>query len=255
MSRAADRVLEALQHLADHLEVGVVELAGMMHIDKSSAHRILASLTEHGFAVRVAESRRYRIGAEAARVGYSYVKSQDLRREVLSSLHRLADRTGETVTLAIYDRGAALVLERVEGADRVRTVSEVGLRAPIHAGASCKALLAYQPHTELERVIREIGLTRLTPYTITDPDLLHEDLAEIRRQGFAVSLQEVRIDHYGLGAPIFDYRHRVVAAISVAGPKDRFPQDRIQLLIREVVAAAQDASYRLGGSGQVHSAY
>lgn len=142
MSRAAERVLDALQHLADHGELGVVELAGMMQIDKSSAHRILGALADKGFAFRVPETRRYRLGAEAARVGYAYVKSHDLRREVLTSLHRLADRTGETVTLAIYDRGAALVLERVEGADRVRTISEVGLRAPAHAGASCKSLLA-----------------------------------------------------------------------------------------------------------------
>lgn len=255
MTRAADRVLEALQHLADHIELGVVELSQMMAIDKSSAYRILASLTERGFANKVPESRRYRIGAEAARVGYAYVKSHDLRREVLPSLQKLADRTGETVTLAIYDRGAAMVLERVEGADRVRTVSEVGLRAPIHAGASCKALLAYQPHTELERVIREIGLPRLTPFTITDADKLHNELAEIRRQGFATSFQEVRLEHVGFGAPVFDYRSRVVAAISIAGPEVRFPADRVEEMIREVREAAREASYRLGYPAQVSSAY
>jgi DNA-binding IclR family transcriptional regulator len=122
----------------------------------------------------------------------------------------------------------------------------VGLRAPIHAGASCKALLAYQPHTELERVIREVGLARLTPFTITDPDKLHEELAEIRRKGYAISLHEVRLEHIGIGAPVFDYRARVVAAISIAGPADRFPPERIQQLTREVLETAREASYRLG---------
>lgn len=255
MSRAADRVLEALQHLADHIELGVVELGLLMKIDKSSAHRILAALTEKGFAVRIAESRRYRLGAEAARVGYAYVKSHDLPREVLPSLQRLADQTGETVTLAIYDRGSAMVLERVEGVDRVRTVSEVGLRAPIHAGASCKVLLAYQPHTELERVIREIGLPKLTPFTITEPDMLDSELAEIRHHGYATSFQEVRLDHVGIGAPIFDYRRRVVAALSVAGPQSRFPQERLEALIQEVVETAGEASFRLGFPATVLSAY
>lgn len=255
MTRAANRVLEALQHLADQNELGVVELGGMMGIDKSSAHRLLVALTEHGFAVRVPESRRYRLGAEAARIGYAYVKAHDLRREIVPVLQRLADQTGETATMAVYDRGAALVLERVEGVHRVRTVSEVGLRAPIHAGASCKALLAFLPHTDCEQVIRETGLPKLTPFTITEPDALHTELAEIRRRGYAVSIDEVRLDHMGIGAPVFDYRSRVVAAISVAGPKERFPTERMDELIREVRAAAWEASARLGFTSQESAAY
>lgn len=246
MARAADRVLEALRYLADQTELGVIELSQVMQVDKSTAHRLLSSLTDYGFAVRVPESRRYRIGAEAGRVGYAYVKSHDLRRELLPTLQWLADRTGETVTLAIYDRGAAMILERVEGTDRVRTVSEVGMRAPIHAGASCKALLAHQSYTELDRVIREVGLPRLTPYTITDSDLLHADLADIRRNGYALSLEEVRLEHVGVGAPLFDYRGQCVAAISIAGPQDRFPPSRREQIVREVMEAARDGSIRLG---------
>lgn len=226
--------------------MGVLELAAKMCVDKSVAHRILATLTSKGFARRIPESRRYGLGAEAARVGYAYVKSHDVRQILLPVLQRLADQTGETVTLAVYDSGSALVVERVEGMDRVRTVSEVGTRGPVHAGASCKALLAFQPFEEVERVIREIGLPKLTPYTITDPAVLREDLLEIRRCGYSLSLGEVRIDQIGIGAPVFNYRGQVAAAISVAGPSSRLTPERRQVLVARLLDTAREGSRLLG---------
>lgn len=231
----------------------VTELTGLTGLDKASVHRLLTTLADAGLVRRISSSRRYRLGSETALLGFSYIQNHELRLPVLPAMKELAESTGETVTLAVYDRGWAIVLDRVDGSNHYRSASDVGLKAPIHAGASCKALLAHQPEPEVERVLSEIELTRFTPYTITDAAQLRAELSQIRKQGFAISRQEVRFGNVAVGAPVQNGASEVVAAISIAGPLDRFGEPRLESLVQEVIQAADWASGLLGSPLRRHS--
>lgn len=237
-----ERALIALRHLAEHQELGVTDLAKRVGIDKSTMHRILSTLCQHGYVYRNPLTRRYTLGAELFHLGRAFLRCNGLAHAVRPALERLADRTGDTALLAIYDRGTALVLDRIEGVDRVPTMAEVGGRFPIHGAATGKVLLAYLPPDELEHLVSQVGLTPVTPSTITDLTVLSAHLAEVRSQGYAISDEEAGIDQVGIGAPLRDPRGRVVAAISVAGPVARFPARRRGVLIEEVLRTAAEAS-------------
>lgn len=255
MIQVVERALLALKFLAEHREVRVADLARHLGVDKASAHRLLATLAEHGFVWQNAETRRYRLGPETLRLGRAFHKQNELVERLHPCLERLADRTGETVTLAVYDRGSALILDRVEGLDRVPTVSEVGLRAPIHAGGTCKVLLAHLPAEEFQFVVGRVGLAALTPRTITDAAALQLHLDEIRRQGYAISEGEVRPGFVGIGCPVFDYRGAVVASVGIAGPEERFPPRRRSVLIEEVRGTAREASRLLGARSELAAVF
>jgi hypothetical protein len=96
-------------------------------------------------------------------------------------------------------------------------------------------------------VIREKGLRKYTPNTITEPETLKEHLKSIRRLGYATSDQEIYTGVKALAAPIFDYSGRVVASICVAGPRERFTQEKFTLLLDYVKRAAHSITAKLGG--------
>jgi DNA-binding IclR family transcriptional regulator len=123
--------------------------------------------------------------------------------------------------------------------------SGLGSRAPAHCTSVGKALLAYQPAETVNAVI-ENGLKRFTPNTITDAELLRQELATIRARGYAIDDEEIEEGLRCVAAPIRDHTGQVISAISVAAPVQRMSKKNVQTTIPSVVAAANAISRRLG---------
>jgi len=134
----------------------------------------------------------------------------------------------------------------VDARHSVRLSLDVGTRRPLHAGASSKILTAYLPETEVQAAIRDQGLPKLCKNTITDPDDLLAELARIRQQGFAQSLEETDTGAWGIATPIFGRRGVVVGAIGVAGPIQRYSEDLAQHYVTLCQEACQQVSEQLG---------
>jgi IclR family transcriptional regulator, KDG regulon repressor len=107
-------------------------------------------------------------------------------------------------------------------------------------------LLAFQPDDEIEELIKRRGLKAYTPNTLTTPAQLREGLRRVRDQGYAVDNEEFEEGLECIGAPIRDYSGKVVAAISIAGPVFRMAEDKLPVLARSVIEAAQELSDELG---------
>ncbi|HEY8582470.1 MAG TPA: IclR family transcriptional regulator, partial [Capillimicrobium sp.] len=172
-------------------EWGVTEVADHLQIAKSSAHALLASLVEVGLLKCTAHSR-YRLGWRFLDLGETLKASLDVRSSALPVMRALVSRHRETVQLSVLDRGRVLFVERVEGTHPVRfSGAPVGAHWAAHATASGKVLLSVRPRGEVERIASVEGLPRLTPATNTDLGRLHEELAEVRRRGFATDIEEI----------------------------------------------------------------
>ena len=128
----------------------------------------------------------------------------------------LRDRLRETVVLEVVAGRSAVISYVAEGPGPIRIKGTVGDRRPVHAAAGAKAILAFSPPEMKERFLKE-EMRRLTPNTITNPDVLLHQLQEIRRQGFAFDNEEVNLGINAIGAPIFNHEGRPVAAVVVAG--------------------------------------
>lgn len=228
-------------------EFGPSELARQLGMTKNHVFRLLKTLEAHGFVRRTDD--RYRVGVRALEVGQLALRQLDLVRVARPTIQDLHARTGETVHLAVLDNLEAVCIDRLESEQPVRLSAQVGRRFPMHAGACPRVLLAFLSDAECQAVLAR-GLPAFTRYTTTDSASLERELADIRRDGFALSDQDLDLGAAAVAAPIRDFTGQVVAAISVAGPLSRVERNLRTELRDQVVAAAEQISAGLGHSMQ-----
>lgn len=224
-------------------EMGVQELARAAGMDKATTHRFLITLTSLGVVERSPDTGRYRLGLRLFELGNKVAVRTSLVERATEPMERLAREVGETCHLASLYEGQVLYLQKIE-ADRNFQIgiTRVGARVPAHCTALGKVLLAHLSEQELERIIKERGLPRFTPNTITDPETLKMELAGVRANGYALDRQEIEIGLACVGAPIFNSSGQVIAALSVAGPAARINEDALPRLIPLVKEAAAEIS-------------
>jgi len=227
----------------------LAELNEHLMTPKSTLHRMLSGLETHGILRRDGDDRRWRLGYQLVAWGSIAAESTTLRDLAKPAMRRLMEASGETALLTVYHGGEVICIDICETPHPVRLQISVGERRPAHAGASSKVLMAYLPVEEVERIMRERGLPRLCTNTITDPQELQADLANIGRLGYAISLEETDLGAWGVATPICDRRGRVVAAIGLAGPATRFGYEKVEHWVALCRQAANDIAVLMHEGG------
>jgi IclR family transcriptional regulator, KDG regulon repressor len=233
-------------------EWGVSDLARKLGIAKSTAHRLLATLTDEGLLEQDLETGRYRLGLAVFDLAAA-AQSMDLHEAALSPMTDLRNRTGETVQVAVLDGREVVYVERLDSPNTLRLFLEVGRRNSAHCTGCGKALLAFSPPDVVDRALRNWKLPRKTTFTITDLTVLRADLAASRERGYARNAHESEVGVVSVAAPIRDASGRVVAALSVAGPAQRLEPHELKVAQATMQSAAL-ISRRLGHRGAVVAA-
>lgn len=223
---------------------GVTELSRELQLTKSNAHRLLQTLVAQGFVRHDAERGTYTASLKLWELGTGVLAQIDVRDFAMPHLRALARRCGETVNLAILDGTHVLFIERIEAGQPVRA-GYVGVRAPAHALATGKALLAHAPETVIAAACARPQA--FTKHTITDPAALHAELAAVRRQGYATNRGEWRELVNSIAGPVWGPREVPVAAVGVTGPKERMTVRRMREFLPALLDTAGAISRQLGG--------
>jgi IclR family transcriptional regulator, KDG regulon repressor len=178
---------------------------------------------KRGYVRRDPLNSKFQLGFKLFELGQRIAESLNLREKALPILKEIADKTGECAFLSVVDNDEAFFLEKVDGYRAVKVlIVGAGGRLPLHMGGGGKILLAFLPEKEIERIIKIKGLPAWTKYTITDEQVLKEDFKKIRKQGYAVSIEEVAEDAGAIGFPVRNWKSEVVAAISLSGLVNHF---------------------------------
>ena len=134
----------------------------------------------------------------------------------------LYEATHENVQLAVLDRGEALYIDRIAGRRSVHVITRAGTRLPLHATGVGLVLLAHAPHDEREATCSPRRWPRYTPHTITEPRRLRRVLADVRRDGYAISDRQIETISMSVAAPIRD-PHGEVRGGAVDRGRSRWP--------------------------------
>lgn len=252
--QSLDRALAILRTFGPEApSLGVSEIARRSDLTVSTAHRLLASLMEHGLVMRAAGSNGYTLGPELLRlagVARETIRLHDLATPVMVDLR---DASDETVGLHVTDRGLTRqVLHQVPSRQPLRRIyTEMGKPVPLHQGAPGKVLLAHLPEKDLRRVLSR-KMEKVTSATIVDPDEVRGELEGVRERGYALSMEERIPGIASIAAPIWDHAQEVIAAMSISGPSSRMTEERLYELAPSLREATSALSQQLGGKPGAH---
>jgi IclR family acetate operon transcriptional repressor len=246
--RSVDRAAALLLALGECAgEAGVTELARRLGLHKSTASRLLATLQRRGLVEQDEETGKYRLGLIVIRLAERAERTLDLKGIALPELDRLARVTRETVTLGILQGDAYLTVAQVDGPNMVACPDWTGRTTPLHCVASGKVLMATLAERDVMRIARP-GLAARTPRTITGLEALMEELARVRRRGYATAFSEWIEGTHGVAVPVMDGRGRVIASIGVWGPAYRVTPARVAEIVTSARVTAAAVTARLGGA-------
>lgn len=223
----------------------VSDLAQSLGLAKSTVSRLLTTLAHEGFVVKDKKTGEYRLGLAVLTLGGILTNELEIHNEASPVMNELVIKTGETAHLSILDGLDTIYIHKEECNHPIRILTHLGRKNPAYCTSSGKVLLAYDKGKLVEEVISK-GLQVYTNKTITDPDKLRRHLADIRKKGYAVSIEELKMGVRSVSAPIRDYTGKVVAAINVVGPVQRMKDYKIPEIARKVIQAGEEASERLG---------
>ena len=222
-------------------------------LPKGSVHRLLSSLAYFDYVRQNSNTKNYHLGFKLVELGNHLINQIDLRTEAHPYLIELAERTRETVHMAILDNNEALYVDKVDpsqsvdGSRMVCMLSLIGARIPTHCSAAGKAILAFMPEETLVSIDRDKGLPRRTENTITDIEELKRHFQLIREQDYAFDDEENEKGVKCVAAPIRDQGGEVIAAMSISVPSTRFRTDTLLATIKDkVVETAMKISQKLG---------
>jgi len=221
------------------------ELSRRLELPKSSTHCLLLTLERCGYLTRNERTHRFMLGLKLFSLANMAMIGIKLREQALPALQALAQQSGLTVHMAILDHGEALIIEKIEPAGVPQQASWVGKRLEIHCSAIGKALLAYLPEQELERLIGDHRLPRHNDNTITSIRRLQQEIAETKHRGYSLENEEDVIGTRCIGAPVFDELGVVVAAVSVAGTTEQIQAERVSHLATLVRETASQIAARI----------
>jgi len=227
-------------------ELSITELSKKLNLHKSTIHRIFVTLEDESLVVKNQITQKYRLGIKLFELGHLVQDQMEIRAYALPIMKEFAQKTEESVDLNILSDGKRVSIEKIESPHDVRRIIQLGKSLPLHCGGSGKALLAFLPDEEVDKIIQKEKLIPFGPNTITDLTKLKEHLKEIRKNEYAISFEERILGSASIAAPIFNYKGKVVASLSVSGPTTRFTKEKIPKLISLAKEAAQKISASLG---------
>jgi IclR family transcriptional regulator, KDG regulon repressor len=242
-----DRTLQILQLFSPQKpEWGISEISKELNLYKSCIHNTLYTLLNRGFVVQNPSNDKYRLSIKFFELGSIVFGDIDLRKIAHPYLEEISREFNETVHMGILSDGEVISVEQEKSNQSLQNQIFIGKRAPLHCTGVGKAILAFLSQEEIEKIIQDKGLKGFTENTIVDFNRLQDELAEIRKKGYAIDNMEHELGVRCIAAPIRDYQGKVIASLSVSGPAFRIKDERIPLIKDKVIKCCNKISQKMG---------
>ncbi len=208
------RVIEAFT--ADTPRLSISEAASIAGLDRATTRRCLLTLAEHGYCAY--DGKFFTVTPRVLRLGTGCLASMPLPRIVQPWLDELSETIGQSTSVAILDEGEIVYVARAAQRKVMSIALMPGSRLPAYCTSMGRVLLAAQQEDRAREILRSFPMTARTPFTLTKPDAVMEELERVRQQGFAAVDQEVEVGLRSVAVPLRNSRGKVVAALNTGLP-------------------------------------
>ena len=243
LSRAFD-ILTIFSHAQPSLSLGDVVTA--VQLPKTTVFRVLSSLVERGYCECDPQTGKYSLGFELLRLADIRRRQTNVHDVAAPAMREIRNAVNETVILSVRAGDARVHIDFVEGLHAMRRMADLGVPAPLYAGAASKVLLAGMEDEEIEAYLDRTDLTAFQDSTITDRAMLWREIRSIRKRGFAESKGELFAGGGALAAPIKDFSGKTIAVLDILTPEHRYTDEHRERCIAILLEETQQASERLG---------
>ncbi|MEG6584123.1 IclR family transcriptional regulator [Dendrosporobacter sp. 1207_IL3150] len=247
---SVDRALDILLLLQQEgKEMGVTQISTHLGMYKSTVYRTINTLENKGFIQQNPDNGKYWLGMKLYSLGMLIREKSHLTSVTYPFAKALSEKYREVVHISVLDKSAEgypkhIIIDKVESQQVLSLTPPIGSSAPCHSSAVGKCLLAFSPEHYIEKFLGN-ELPGYTNKTVTDWDKLIIELAEIRKQGYAVDDEELELGLTCIAGPIFGRGSDAIAALSLSGPTSRVKSDRFQELAAEIIKTTKLISSKL----------
>jgi DNA-binding IclR family transcriptional regulator len=245
--QSAERIFQVMEMLADHGEMGLMEISTALGLHKSTVHRLLMSLVYMGYAKQDEVSQKYMLSYKIVSMAGKMLDRMDILQVAKTYMERLSDISGETVHLVQREGNNILYIYKIEAKiGTIRMVSHVGMVHPMYCSGVGKAIMAELPESEVKQIWNESIIEKKTEHTITDYDEMLRVLKEAKKNGYALDDEENEEGVRCIAASLRDYHNEVKYAFSISGPTSRMTRERVEELSVDVKKVQEELSMELG---------
>jgi DNA-binding IclR family transcriptional regulator len=235
--RAVERALDVLMCFSSQTPaLSMTQISEMVGINKSTVHRLLATLEGKRFVERDPVTGAYRPGIRFLQIAFLTLEHNDLRRLAAPFLNALCEQYRENINLSVLDDTEVIYLDVIESPQRVKLAAATGQRLPAFCTASGKAMLAFLPEEKVRDILAR-GMPAYTQNTRTSVEAFFEEIQHTRERGYAISEQEFEDGINAIAAPICNH---AIASVSIAGPAYRLTRERMIEIGPELVATVKN---------------
>ncbi len=244
MILSVKKAMDIMDCVAHKGKISITELSRELEIPKSTVCQLAQTLEATGYLEQERSSEKYQLSFKFFRIGYDILEKSGIRSCVRPVIKELAEAVEDTVNFTVLDEAKVLYLDKIEGSPLYGGI-KVGARGPLHCTASGKVMLANLPPERLEAILAQaMPFEVYTPRTIITLEALTQELAKIRHNGYAVTVDELGNGTYSIAAFVQGYPGREAAAVSIAAPTHKFSNDKVVELSKLITTAAQEISRR-----------
>lgn len=225
--QSLERAFAIIEMLSLHRELGIAELSDLVNLDRSTVHRLLATMKHLGYINQKKSNLKYQNSLKFFEIGNNVVRHIGLNEIADPFMRQLSKKTCEGVNLAVQSSNSVVYVHKIDSPATIRVDLVLGAYMPLHCTGLGKILLAHMSEEKIchllfsdtdDRTLKEKRLKAYTPHTLVTFDVLWEELQAVKSNGYSIDNSEYIEGLYCLAAPVYDHSGTTTAALSVAFP-------------------------------------
>ncbi|WP_246054939.1 IclR family transcriptional regulator [Paracoccus gahaiensis] len=207
-------VLESFQGAERALTL--TQIAARTGLTRSAAQRLVHTFRKLGYLTLAEDGRGFRLDLPVLDLTHDYLRMNPLVRRASPILLELRRNARERIDLSLFDGPRMVYAARMQSKRETFFATLVGNSVPTACTSGGWAVMAMLPAPEAEALLAKARHPQMTPRTLTDPDAIRTQIAQARRDGHALALEQILMGEVALGVAIPDATGRPVAAIHIA---------------------------------------